>query len=290
MDQPPLRRAVLAVTVALLIVTAGCTGLSGDGAENSTATPTTNATVTPAANGSADNQSATSDNVTTVDLDGQQLTSATADNIVSAGSYTAHSNTTAVSTGPQGVSQSISNGTVRVDFDARRGVRVGSQTIDRPTLVENRSTAVYTDGTTSYRRQNTSQGVTYDSQTGDYVESGDIVPVNVTSLNRNYTIFTNAFVWTENGTETVDGVTTTRYTIVGISNSGSFTGNEDTSVQNASGAMLVDSDDTVRQVSLEYSVTTDTGTVTITTTTRFTDIGSTTVSEPSWVSAARESE
>jgi len=188
MAQIPLRKLLVIAGVALLVGLAGCnTGANG----------------TPTATGTND---ATTDTAPEPleEIDGEQLTNATAATIEEAGSYTLSQSGSFESSGPQGESSTDSNSTTRVDFEAERGIRETSQTFTNGNQTRELETSVYTDGDTSYRQRNSSQGVQYASQTGDGTGLSAIRTVNVTSFPQNYTAVTDGFEWEANGTETID--------------------------------------------------------------------------------------
>lgn len=246
-----MRKALLLVAVAALTATAGCnlggqpdiTGPSGD-------------------------------------LSGPKLNSTTADAVESAGSYTFHRDARIVAANGRETTVTI---TTRVDFESQQGLREASQNTTGRTLTPNITRAVYTSGETTYRRQETVQGVTYDMQEGD----GELNPVNVNSFSRNYTAFTTAFDFEENGTATVAGTTTTRYSSVNLTDGSALADNANATVVNASATLYIDDNGAVRRLSIEYGVRADGSTTRIQFTDTISNLGSTTVSEPGWVSEAR---
>lgn len=274
MAQIPLGKLLVIAGVAVLVGLAGC-NTGGNG--------------TPTATGTDD---ATTDTAPEPleEIDGEQLTNATAATIEEAGSYTLSQSGSFESSGPQGESSTDSNSTTRVDFEAERGIRETSQTFTNANQTRELETSVYTDGDTSYRQRNSSQGVQYASQTGDGTGLSAIRTVNVTSFPQNYTAVTDGFEWEANGTETIDGTPTVRYTSTNVSDSSTFVGVENVTVRNASSTLYVDSDNVIRRASLEYTVEDNSTTYSIETTVTLTDIGSTTVEEPDWLSEAQATE
>lgn len=281
----PLRNLVLVVVVATLAVTAGCNSVgSGQATETpaANATPTATDTATPT-DGPETPESA---------LNGSELHDETASAVEDAGSYTSTVDAVVVVNATSGESEITTNTTTQVDFDAGVGLRERAQTTASSTLDQTIRTDVYTDGNTSYRRQNSSRGVTYDNQTGTPEGLGSFRPVNVTSYDQStYALanLTDAFVWEENGTETVDGTTTTRYTITGVANAAPIVGQSEANITASSGSVYVDSDGAVRRVTLAYTLENEQAQATSTTELTFTltDFGSTTVEEPDWLDQAR---
>jgi len=261
----------LVVAVAALAVTAGCTG----GTDPATATPGNNST-TP--DGPALEPMA--------QLDGAELTDATSAAVESAGSYTSHTESVFSLNTSLRQSRTLTNTTTRVDLDARHGSRTTTQTVAVPTQATN-SAVVYTDGNTSYRRVNTSQGVDYATQTG---AGSQIVPVNTTAYGQNYTVLTDSFEYEANGTATVAGTTTVRYTSTNLTDTSYFVGNSNATISNATSTMYVDADNVVRRASLSYTIEGTGGSSQTDLTITLTDIGSTTVEEPDWLSDAQSTE
>ncbi|MEF8785162.1 MAG: hypothetical protein V5A45_04455 [Haloarculaceae archaeon] len=267
MEQTRLRRLLLTATVALLVATAGCSGLTGD-------------------DGNSDGVSGSGYDVAGSDLDGQTLTDATSDTVESAGSFTVE--TTSTFTTSQGGQEqtSTSDSTLRVNLDDDRGIRNQTRTIDSGDGTREQSTVVYTDGSTSYRKQ-TAQGETsYDQQDGEPQSFGGIQPVNTTAFAQNYTGIVDGFAWEQSGSSEVDGVAVTEYSLTGEPDRDTLGLGENATIEDASGTLYVDSDGAVRQADIAYTVTTQQGTTSIDATTHLSNVGSTTVEEPSWLSEA----
>lgn len=266
------RKAILVVAVAALAILAGCTGGNGPG----TATPANNSTATPADGQSIEpvaelNASYLNNNTEAAVEDGGSYTSETA--------YYLYVNTT------RGESESWTNSTQRVDFESDQGAREATQAFlgDQPTTTTQN---VYTANGTTYQRLNSSLGMSYDVQTGD---GGTVRPVNLTSFQQNYTFLTSSFAYEANGTETVDGTTTVRYSSTNLTDDSYFVSSEDATVSDASSTLYVDDDGVVRRASISYNVTATTGSSATDLTISLTDIGSTTVEEPDWIDDARDS-
>jgi len=253
MSQLHLRPIALSVAIALLVVTAGCSGFLGGGGNGYDA------------NGS--------------ELDGATLTNQTAAAVESSGSYTLNSTATITGERQGSTVTSATDETMRIDFESDRGIRSTERTLSSDSATQSVSVVVYTDGSTSYRRQNGSNGVTYDVQEGGYSGVGSTTPVNTTGFAQNYTGFVDEFGWERNGTETVDGVTVTSYAAV---QNGTSAG-----IGNASGQLLVDSDGVIREITLSYTLTDAGSPTTIELSIVLSDVGSTTVEEPDWVAEAQ---
>jgi hypothetical protein len=224
------------------------------------------------------------------DLDGAELNNATSAAVQDAGSYTSTTDSEFVANGSEGETRSTATSTTKVDFENERGIRTATQSISGPTLEQSSERAVYTDGDTSYRRQNSSQGVTYDTQEGEPSGFGDIRPVNVTGFNQNFTFLTDAFEFEPNGTATIDGTETRRYDSTNLTDNSAFAGSGDATVQSASSTVYLGPDNAVRQITLEYALESDGQTSETSVTLNITDLGSTTVEEPDWISEARGTE
>lgn len=317
MNRPPIRRGLLVVAVVLLVAVAGCSGLSGtatptadqsetstDTSANTTATPTPatdTETATPEG-GTADSPTPTDEpesdapdseleaNATGADLDGEELNDATAAAVEDAGSYTYAQNIFSVSETQRGQSRTQITRTTQVDFEAGQGLRVSERAISSPQYNQNGTTTVYTENNTSYRERVTSEGTNYSTQEGEPTGFGGIVPVNTTGFNQNLSFVSDGVVWEENTTTTVDGDTVTRYDLAGVEDTSMFTRGSDARLTDIGGTLYVDEDDVIRQVSIGYSVETDSGTSSTQVQFTLTDIGSTTVEEPEWTSDAEDAD
>jgi len=254
MSQVNKRSVALTAAIALLVLAAGCAG-------------------------SLDGESETGYDANGSELDGATLTNQTTDAVESSGSYTL--NSTARITGER-QGQTVTSGTDearQIEFESDRGVRSTDRTLSSDRGTQSVSAVVYTDGDTSYRRQNASGNVSYDVQEGGYSGAGSTTPVNTTDFDQNYTSFVDEFGWEHNGTDTVDGVTVTSYTTV---QNGTSAG-----IRNASGRMLIDSDGVIRELTLSYTFIDAGSPTTIELSIVLSDLGSTTVEEPDWVSDAQ---
>lgn len=263
------RDLLLAVAVATLVAVAGCTGANGP----STATPTDNST--------SMNDTQAEEIEPLQQLNGSYLNNATTAAVEDGGSYTRTTsyyyelNTTL----QQG--SSWTNSSQRVDFAADRGVRDTTTTVlGTPPSVT--TSTVYTDENASYSRVNNSQGVSYNMQSG-------LEAVNLTTYRQNYTFLTAAFEYEANGTATVGDTTTVRYTSTNLSDDSYLGGDGNVTVANSSSTLYVDADGAVRRMTAAYTLEADSGTSRTELTITLTDVGATTVTEPSWLDDARNS-
>lgn len=279
MNSTTLRRVVLTALLALLVATAGCNGLGGDGG-----------TASPTAGGGDDGTPATTGSdydVAGEELDGENLTDSTTTAVMDGGSYTTESTLTATTT-QQGQEQTTtSNRTLRVDMDAGTGLREQSRTQAAAGDSQTQSVVVYTAGNTSYRKFGSGTQAQYDRQEGPPQQFGDIRPVNVTSFNENYTQIVDGFTWERNGTTTDQGTTVTTYSLTGVADK-EILGLGNATIEETSGALRVDGDGVLREVSVAYTATGN-ATTSVDLTTTVSDVGSTTVSEPDWTSQAKDS-
>jgi hypothetical protein len=311
MTRLPRRREVLVVAAVLLVALAGCSGLSSSGTPTADATEPGTATETTSVaspdtpsdverstreagdstgDGSDDPAGSVETNVTGADLDGAALNDATAAAVEAAGSYTLQSNTVFATRQSTGSSLTQTTTTTRVDLEANTGIRVSDQTVSSPRFEQNTSRVVYTEDNVSYQKLTSSRGSNYSSQEGEATGLGGINTVNVTGYSQNLRYLSDGLVWQDNGTETVDGVTTTRYTLAGLSNVTAFTGNTTATITDMSGTLLVDDDDVVRRTAISYTAETRRGTTTVQFRFDLVDVGSTTVEEPDWTSRAESSD
>jgi hypothetical protein len=263
-----LKRLLLTATVALLVATAGCSGLTGDDGTN----------------GNGDGPSGSGYDVSGADLDGETLTNATSDAVESGGSYTLETNSTVSATQNGQEQTSASETSLLVDLDGDQGIRNRTQTIERDSSSQTQVSTVYTDGNTSYRKQTTQGQTTYDQQDGSPSSVGGIRPVDTDGFTQNYTGIVDGFSWEQTGSSEVGGVAVTEYSLTGEPDKDTLGLGENTTVEEASGTLYVDGDGVIRQADIAYTVTTEQGSTSIDATTTLTAVGSTTVEEPGWLS------
>lgn len=272
MEKTQLKRVLLTATVALLVATAGCSGLVGDDG-------TGNGNGDTGANGSGYD-------VNGSNLDGQTLTDTTAEVVESEGSFTVETSAS-FSMSQNGQEQSsASESSLRVNLDDDRGIRNQTQSVDTAGGTQQQISVVYTDGNTSYRKQTAQGNTTYDKQEGEPQSFGGVQPVNTSDFTQNYTGIVDGFSWETNGSSEVDGVAVTEYSLTGIADKQVLGADESTTIENASGTLYIDSEGVVRQAEISYTFATEQGSTSIDATTTLSDVGSTTVEEPDWLSEA----
>ena len=270
----PIRKTMLVVAVATLIALAGCTGGNGP----STATPTNNSTDSPQP---------------MEDLDGAELSNNTVSAVENGGSYSLRADAEFVANTSRGNSSTDTDITRRANFETDRGVRSINQSVTNPLGSVTSTATVYTDGNTSYRLRNVSgENATYASQTGDASGPGGIRPVNVSGYDQSYIEYTNitqGFDWEANGTATVGDTTTIRYSSTNVSDSNFLVQDSNSTLTNASADLYVDEDGVVRRTDLTFTIENGASSSSADISLVLTDIGSTTVEEPSWVAQAESS-
>lgn len=283
------RRLLAALVVALLVATAGCSGLfGGDGGtgvdeetpvdgDNSTAdtNESDGGTATPAGyepSGDA--------------LDGAQLRNRTATTIERAGSYTAAQSVTQTSQRANRSYRVHSATTFWVDFDAGVGIRTRNRTTQLGSQVREETLAVYTDGNTSYAKATGPRGTNYASTSVGADDGVTIQHVNTTGVDQSLAAFVDAFEWSRVGTETVDGVGMARYNATAVANATLVLGEVGT-LHSANATLLVAADGTIRQRRLVADYTRDGTRTTAELELVLSDIGETTVAEPDWLAAAK---
>lgn len=263
------RKTLLVVAVAALAVLAGCTGGNGPG----TATP---------ANNSTDNGGSLEP---VEELNASYLNDNTEAAVQDGGSYTSETTFYQYLNSSRGESESWTNSTQRVEFDASQGARETTLTVlgDQSRIS---TQDVYTENDTTYQRLNSSLGVSYEVQSG---ANGTVQPVNTSSFSQNYTILTDSFAYEADGTATVDDTTTVRYSSTNLTDDRYFVSGENATISNASSTLYVDADGVVREATISYTIGSDGATSTTEVTFSLSDIGSTSVDEPGWVDEARNS-
>jgi hypothetical protein len=271
MEDTRLRGLVLTLGLALLVATAGCSslGLGGDGGSGG--------------DGAAgDGYSASGS-----ELDGATLSDATAAAVQSAGSYTLNQSSSIVATQQGTEFTTEAELRTKVNFDAERGLREQQQRRSGGEQSREITSTVYTDGNTSYRQQEGGGNTSYDMQEGGASGISGINAVNVTGFNQNFTPIIDGLGWERTGSEEVDGVAVTRYDVTGIENESALGLGGSTTLTNVNGSMFVDGDGVTRQISLEYDAESGGSTSTLEVTITVSELGSTTVEEPDWVSKAQ---
>lgn len=295
------------VVVVAMVALAGCSSGGSTTTAPGTDAPDSSSTTVPgtdAPNGATTTSGTDgtttdgSDSATTTDGSdgGTTTTSGPSNSLVadhaaaleSAGSFTSEVNIT------QDIVQDGNKTTVQInqwtaiDTEANKGLRKqrftglfgGNMTIN---------TSSYTSGDTTYMRaQSPFQGTQYLNASAPYNESGQVQPVNVTQAGGETYISQN-ITWSEAGTTTFKGVSVTKYTADGEA---SFPGLAESmggnlTIESVNAQALVDDDGVVRHMTLHVSGTQQNGnSVTSTIELTTTEVGSTTVQEPSWISKA----
>lgn len=272
MKRTRLKRLLLTATVALLVATAGCSGLTGDSADGTSDGPT--------------DASGPGYGVAGADLDGKTLTGATGDAVESEGSFTLETESTITQTTGDQTQTSASETSLRVNLAADRGIRNRADTVEGSAGTQNRTTVVYTAGNVSYRKQTAGGQPRYDQQTGTAQQFGGIRPVDTERFAQNYTGIIDGFAWEQTGQGEVGGVAVTEYSLTGDPDKETLGLSANTTVEDAGGSLSVDSDGVVRQVDIAYTVITQGGSASIDATTTLSAVGSTSVEEPGWLSEA----
>ena len=267
MKRTRVKRLLLTATVALLVATAGCSGLTGD-------------------DGTTDDGSGAGYGAAGADLDGAALTAATGDAVEGGGSFTLETASTLTQSQNNQTRTVTSETSLRVELDDDRGIRNQTQTVESATDSQERTTVVYTSGNTSYRKQTAQGGTTYDRQNGTTQTFGAIQPVNTARFAQNYTGIVDGFSWEQSGSGEVGGVAVTEYSVTGEPDKETLGLGGNTTIEDASGTLSVDSDGVIRQADIDYTVVTAQGSASIDATTTLTQVGSTSVAEPGWLSEA----
>lgn len=291
-------RIALALAVALLVVTAGCSGI-GDGG-------TDGPDVDTAAAGSSDDDASDdgstdrgTDTATPIDAgddgdgDGDAMSSDHTRSLRDAGSFTSvlSVNLTVVRNG-EPVPFIVSDSTYRIDFDADRF----HERTEAVSPFGNTSIERYTTGDTTYVKRTRGNATQYGTATEPYGD--DVAPVNVTEASGASTADVAADEpvrqhLTNEGTETFRGVTVTRWEATGVEVLDDVEPDIAGDFENVTGfelVLLVDDDGITRYVrfSIEFEETNDgdsrSGTLVVEQT--VSDVGSTSVAEPGWLEAA----
>jgi len=298
-------RIALLVLVVGLLTLAGCTGGNGTGTTTGdpanattsridTALETTTATggVTTTTSGPVGGTTTGSDTTTTTGPSGNgtvDIARRHVSGLNAAGSFTAlvRVETSAVLDGER-VNRTVVR-TIAVDLEARRGLV--TQRIDS-TADDPLRTARYTEGNVTYRRVGSpGSEPRYERDEAPY--DGDVRPARA-AVDR-----TNSFVvvpaeWTRDGIGILDGTAVRKYTANGTGSFGvdsdRFTDHSLQRVTSINATALVDSSGVVRRIRLLLSgVDADGNRYTQSRRLAITEIGSTSVSRPVWLSAARNS-
>ncbi|QSG15934.1 DUF7537 family lipoprotein [Halapricum desulfuricans] len=265
------QKLLVALLFGLVIVLAGCSGGTGDGPA---ASPTTDTPV-DSGNDTTDEPPATDEPPTTDDPDDWERTNARVA-LESAGSYTS---TWVWRSNADDVEEMTF--TARVDFTTDRvhnTMRIGGEEV---TLIDN----YYADGVQHTRfSSNDGSDASYFQSESSFDDAGSV-------WDYGFAYDTSAFEeWTNQGTETYDGVTVRRYVYEATDQYlGGQTPDSEFDVASARFELLVDRDGVPRYQLYEVEGTDSDGTsqwfeweLTIS------DVGSTTVEAPDWVQQVRQ--
>jgi len=150
------------------------------------------------------------------------------------------------------------------------------------------------NGTTYERLGGTDYATVYSDTDGDGTST---TPIDASDLGGSVVGAAASVDWTRAGTETVDGVTVTRYEATGpesvrqfreATDFGESALNRVETAETASATLLVDEDSVVRQFSLTLAGTTDGQATTVTLDVAFSNVGSATVDPPAWLNDAKQ--
>jgi hypothetical protein len=263
------RSSLILVLVVVVVTTAGCSSLSGG-------TPTPNSNETSSGYG-----------VSGENLNGSAIQQSMEQQLGDAGSYTLTGTSTITSARGNQTVSADGELTLRVDFGSGQGLLNAQPALLGETGPINETRAVFTDGNTSYQRLVRNGTVSYDRQIGPASAPDEITPIDVDEFDQQYEPLVDAFEWEANGTTQIDGMTVTTYTATGVQNKTDLNIQQSTTVSDPRASMAIDSNGIVRTYSASYSFGDGSDMTSIEVTQRITDIGTTTVSEPDWLSNAR---
>lgn len=258
MDSPPSRQLLLTIALTALVALAGCSGLPGMGGE-----------------------SGGGYGVAAENLDGETIDNESSARVTDDGSYTLERITTLNTSGDSVSYEATQETTVRVDFDAGRGIRERDSQIDLDSS-QPPTSITYTDGTGTYRKEGTGENATYVT----VEEESFVQPVNTSAFDQNFASLIDGIAWERGGSTTVDGVAVTRYDVGNVTNATAVLGQVN-DIESVDGSLYVDSSGLVRKLSLQAEFTRNDGTIVANVTQTVTSVGSTTVKEPDWLSQAQ---
>jgi hypothetical protein len=263
------RSSFVLVLVVVVVTTAGCSSLSGG-----TTTPN-------------NNETSSGYGVSGENLNGSAIQQSMEQRVEDAGSYTLTATSTLTSTRGNQTVTGDNEFTLRVDLGSEQGLLNAQTAPLRETGPINKTRAVFTDGNTSYQRLVRNGTVSYDRQTGPANGPDDFTPIGVDEFDHQYEPLVDAFEWEANGTTQIDGVIVTTYTATGVQNKTDLNIQQSTAVSDPRASMAIDSNGIVRTYSASYSFGEGSDMTSIEVTQRIANIGTTTVSEPDWLSNAR---
>lgn len=251
-----MRRQLAALLVVALVAVAGCAGGSG-----------------PATDGTDSVDGA--EPVHETPLDAESVADAHVDALTDAGTYTIESDATQESPGRNRTVET--SGLVRGD--------ISSGAVFSRTESAQRTVELYSDGDgTAYQQFAAGDQSQYQNVSGQAGNATQYARDTVTS-------FVGLFDFTYAGTEDVDGETVHVYEADGAASvntsSPAFAQLNESNVDEASATMHVGEDGVVRMAGYDLTVTVQGRTQSVETTQRFTELGSTEVAEPDWLSEAQ---
>jgi hypothetical protein len=216
--------------------------------------------------------------------DGDALFNAHTEALRNAGSFTAEG--ALESTTPQG------NTSATILVLLNMGDEVGYQEVNISSDQFSLSLATFTRGDETFQRTTGFGEPQYSYETEPY--SGNVQPVNFSSSNTDSLFSGDTDIsWSESGSSTVDGVSTTRYTASGTDDVGdadAIVGANVSSVEELELNAYVDGDGVIRRLTIDFAGENQNGErITQSLTYDITDVGSTTVPEPDWLDEARNS-
>lgn len=267
MHNTPLRRVLAVGFLALLVATAGCSGvpLLGDDEEDGD----------------------TGYGLAGDELNGTVLENESAAAVESAGSYTSEERIHFEYPDDDNISYYEQITTKRVDLANETGIKEAETESQTFGNTSNSSTVVYTDGDTSYQERIDEMGeVSYSSSEDPY---SFISGVNVTHYEESYENLVEGLAWENTGDEGFNGVGVTRYEVGGVDNKTKLFG-ENSTVESVSGTMLIDEQGLVHQLNFSTTYELDGETVSGEVNWTLSAVGETTVEEPDWLGKAKADE
>jgi hypothetical protein len=215
-----------------------------------------------------------------------QLDNATAQTIEAAGTYTSQLNRTQTRQTSNGTSSIQTTEVRRVDLTAGQGLLTTNESVDTPQFSQNISISIYTGENGTYGRQLVNDVPSY--RTSDGSDGAPIRSINTSSPELESLSTIAAFEWEPtNETEDITGVETLRYTSTNATDPILVAGVPRADIESVQAEVWLDGTDTVRKFSYSYSIQTDRLNKSAESTFVLSDIGSTTMSEPRWLSEAK---
>jgi len=249
------RRGLLAVGVVVLMVVAGCGGLSGDG------TPTPTTTATPD-DGMTFPTGFGEDGVT----DGAAALNGHTNVLLAQGNFTF------VFVSESETAGGTTNTTLVNRVDTER--RIALRTVSRPDAVATQ----YVAGGTAYTRIEPR-----DNRAVQYRSASERVDPNGATARALVRALMDGVSWETPEQVTVDGEQAVRYEAASLTNASAVLDVEAGAVDSFEGSLVVATSGVVREVTYAATYTSDGREVTDLVTVRFEDVGTTDSEEPAWV-------